>query len=408
MTAELNSSAGPQWPRVLLLSDEGPQLSTAGGILLYRLLEDCPTDRLRVIEREQVPGWTRLACPYDTITPRWRRLERSRFHRWHRTLRSFGLVPPVPASAVEARLGGFAPEVVLCVMQMSSYYDIAWRYAREKGLPLVALVHDVNEEWERVFRFAVPAQRRRDGAFYRYAARRLCISPEMERLCAQLYGERGDVQYPNRSEALRPRPLDEAGNLKQAGRLTVGFVGNLNYGYGNELLRLLPAFRATQTRLVVFSKPPGGAAAALIEAEDCVDFRGFLSTPEEAWAATKRDCDAVILPYPHPAGTMERLLRHHFPSKLPEYLALGMPVIVTGPEYATGVRWAMQNPAAVATCTAPEPAALRGVLERLRSDAFWRLALADNGVLAGSRDFDPTAIKRHFLEHLRNAAMAHE
>jgi glycosyltransferase involved in cell wall biosynthesis len=307
----------------------------------------------------------------------------------------------VPVAEVDARLDGFEPEVVLCVMQRSSYYEIAWNYARVRGLPLVVIVHDVNGEWESVFAFARPAQRSRDGAFYRYAARRLCISPEMEQLCAQLYGARGEVQYPNRSVALLPRPPKESLELKRPGCLTVGFVGNLNYGYGNELIRLLPAFRAAQARLVVFSQPPGGSAAALLEAKDCVDYRGFLPTPEEAWAATKRDCDAVILPYPNPAGTMEQLVRHHFPSKLPEYLALGMPVVVSGPKYATGVRWALQNPEAVAACIAPEPEALRQVLERLHLDASWRSTLATSGVLAGNSDFDPTKIKKNFLERLR-------
>src|ERR1041384_807182 len=113
---EPNSYCG-ELPKLLLLSDEGPQTATAGGLLLFRLLKDYPPERLHVIEREIVSDRTRLTCRHQIVTPLWRRLERSRLHRWHRSLRSLGLVPVVPPRKVDALLDGFRPEVVLCVMQ---------------------------------------------------------------------------------------------------------------------------------------------------------------------------------------------------------------------------------------------------------------------------------------------------
>lgn len=389
-------------PRLLLLSDEGPQMSTAGGILLHRLLQDYPSERLRVIERQSQPSKTHLPCRYDSLKTPWRCFEQSRFHRWKRSLRAFGLVPPVPLRSVKALLDGYEPEVVLCVMQHAAYYDCAWNFARSRGLPLVVIVHDVNEQFEPVFPWALASARRRDGAFYRYATRRLCVSPEMEELCATRYGVRGDVLYPNRSQELHPRPFTDACKLKRSGALTVGFVGNLNYGYGLELLRLLPALRTANTRLVVFSNPPGGKVAALVEARDVCDFRGF-APAMEAWRVIQSECDAVILPYPNPAGEMEMLYRHHFPSKLPEYLALGMPVIVTGPHYATGVKWSLNHSAAMVTCTSPEPAELARILLALRQQPALRLTLAEGAFQAGMVDFDPHKIKLSFLDHLQSA-----
>jgi glycosyltransferase involved in cell wall biosynthesis len=390
-----------EFPKLLLLSDEGPQMSTAGGILLFRLLQNYPTDRLRVIERRVEPGRTRLNCRYDSLATPWRRLEQSRFHRWHRTFRAFGLVPVVPSCAVDALLKGFQPDVVLCVMQFSSYYETAWRYARKRGLPLVVIVHDVNEEWESVFPGARRAQRHRDGEFYRYASRRLCISPEMEMFCAGVYGARGDVLYPNRSEALTPRRFEESLTLKTVGKLTVGFVGSLNYGYGDELLRLLPSFRTAQARVIAFSTPPGGTCVALLQANDCFDFRGF-APGLEAWRIIQTECDAVILPYSTSAGMLETLYRHHFPSKLPEYLALGMPVIVTGPDYATGVKWGLAHPEAAATATRFED--VERLLARLRDDADWRVSLARGAFRDGDTDFNPVRIREEFLRHLRVVA----
>jgi glycosyltransferase involved in cell wall biosynthesis len=393
-------------PRLLLLSIEGPHLRSAGGIILHRLLAGYPKDRLIVIEREVDPRRGQLDCPYFSLTPPWRRFEHCRFHRWKRSLRGFGLVPQVPVREIDRLLGGFRPEVVLCVMQFGAYYETAWTYARKKGLPLIIIIHDVNDEFEPVLPIARKVVRRRDAAFYRYATRRLCVSPEMEALCADRYGVRGDVMYPNCSEELRPRAFDEARRLRCPGRLTVGFVGNLNYGYGEELVRMLPAFRASASRLVIFSPPPGPLASALLDARDCVDYRGFKPHPRDAWQAVQSDCDAVLLPYPNPAGWRERFYRYHFPSKLPEYLALGMPVIVTGPDYATGVKWGMRYPDAVACYTETDTAGMASLLEGLRASPETRLALARAAMTAGHRDFDPVRIRAQFRDALDEARQA--
>ena len=384
-------------PRVLVLSHEGPHLRSAGGILLYRLLADYPRDRLIVVERNADPHRGQLDCPYFSLTPPWLRFDYSRFHRWKRSLRGFGLVPGAPVQSIDGLLAGFRPQIVLCVMEQSTYYEAAWAYARARGLPLIVLVHDVNEEFEPVLPIAREAVRRRDGAFYRYATRRLCISPEMEALCADRYGVCGEVMYPNRSEELQPRSFDEARRLRYPGRLTVGFVGNLNYGYGDELVRLLPAFRASRSRLVIFGHPPSLSHWALQEARDCVDYRGFKPTPMEAWQATQSDCDAVLLPYQNPANAMrEQLYRYHFPSKLPEYLALGMPVIITGPEYATGVKWALRHPDAVACYSGTDTTGMARLFEGLRDSSDTRVALAKAAFIAGNRDFDPVRIRAQF------------
>jgi glycosyltransferase involved in cell wall biosynthesis len=392
-----------QLPRLLLLSDEGPQTTSAGGLILFRLLKDYPVDRLQVIARRVPPEDSRLNCRYNSLTTLWRRFEQSRFHRWKRSLRAFGLVPPVPVRRVEKLLDGFQPDVVLCVMQHAAYYDTAWRFARTYRLSLIVIVHDVNDQFEPVLPIALRARRRRDTAFYNYASARLCVSPEMEELCTKQYGATGEVMYPIRSDGLQPRAFEDARTLKSPGHLTIGFVGNLNYGYGDELLRLLPAFRAVGAKLIAFSNPPRAECAALLDARDCFDFRGF-APGLGAWQTIQAECDAVILPYPNSSGRLENLYRYHFPSKLPEYLALGMPVVVTGPDYATGVKWALRNPNAVMSCAKPDVASHIEWLKRLRSDTTLRVSLAEAGGRAGLEDFDPTAIKNQFLDRLQEVS----
>jgi glycosyltransferase involved in cell wall biosynthesis len=389
-------------PNVLVISDEAPQTGTAGGLLLHRLFAGYPPERLRVLTHfvptigDPLPG-----VAYRHLSPPWQRFERSRFNRLKRSMRAFGLVPPVATRRIDELLKGFAPDVVLCVMQHAVYYDAAHHFARDRGLPLVVIVHDVNEEFEPVLPWAARAARRRDGTFYRYASARLCISPEMEQFCAAAYGAPGSVLYPNRSDALAPRSLDLCDHLRRPTVLTLGFAGNLNFGYGEGILQMLPAVRDAGARIIIYGRPPEGAAAPLIEAKDCCEFRGFVPSGD-AWAALQRECDAVWLPYPRLGGQMERLYRHHFPSKLPEYLALGMPVIVTGPDYATGMCWAHRNLGTELCASSVGDLASR--FRDLAKDGSLRRRLAESCLEAGQRDFDPKKIVAEFRSRLSAAS----
>jgi glycosyltransferase involved in cell wall biosynthesis len=390
-------------PRILMISDEGPQTGTAGGLLLHRLLAGHPADRLHVVARyvptlgEPLPG-----VVYRALTPPWQRFEKSRFNRLKRSLRAVGLVPSVSLSTLAALVGDFQPEVVLCVMQHAAFYDAAAHFARAHRLPLIVIVHDVNDDFEPVLSWAKSAALKRDAAFYQQAQRRLCVSPQMETYCHQHYGSRGQVLYPNRSPDLRPIHSSHAQTLRNGSHLTIGFAGNLGYGYGRELVRLLPALRTSGSRLIIYSRPPSEDCAALAEATDCVDLRGF-KPAAEVWAEIQRDCDAVWLAYPVQAEEFTRLYRTHFPSKLPEYLALGLPVIVSGPDYATGVSWAQQQAEAIVTSINPTLTHMTAIFNDLTHNAARRQQLAADAVRVGDRDFDPQHIVAQFNAHVHAA-----
>jgi glycosyltransferase involved in cell wall biosynthesis len=341
-----------------------------------------------------------MAFRHHIVRMPWRRLEASRFNKLHRTLRCFGLVPQFPVRKVDALLGEFQPEVVLTVMQHAMWYDSAMAYAQTEGLPLVTIVHDTNESFDKVCGWAREAQRGADGRFYRAAKHRLCVSPEMEQFCFRKYGVRGEVMYPNRDESLRPRPLDMNRELRNPPYLTVGFVGNVNYGYGKALVDLLPTFEKSGTRLRIWGQPPGEECRSLLESP-LVRWEGFLPSPE-VWEPVKDGCDAVILPYSD-EERMRQLYSYHFPSKLPEYLRLGMPVIVTGPEYATGYRWGMRNPQAVVTVDHDAEVKIVQTLEKLKFEKEWREKMAQGAIRAALMEFDPEKIRSHFHEILSKA-----
>jgi glycosyltransferase involved in cell wall biosynthesis len=382
---------------VLIYSNEFPQTGSAGGILLDRLFKDYPADRVRIVGPKPQPASASLRFTHHELKMPWRRFEGSRLNQLHRTLRSYGLVPLAQPRQIDELLAGFQPDAVLTVMQHGTWYDSAMRYAEARNLPLVTIIHDDNEGFDRVYSFAGGAQRRRDGVFYRFAARRFCVSPEMEEEMARRYGVAGEVLYPNRSENLAPRDPSLNISLRTPGRLTLGFVGNPNYGYGEQLVKMLPALREARVRLVAYGHEPRGAAAPLKEARDVVELRGFVPTPEEAWEGVKRDCDMLVFPYLDPPGSMERMYSIHFPSKLTEYLAAGLPIVMVGPESATGVRWARRHPEAVHLFQGHESESWAHELRNLAADPGVRHDLATAALAVGNKDFDPASIRRQFL-----------
>jgi hypothetical protein len=233
-------------PRVLILSEEIPQTVHAGGIILHRLfagyggatasleIEDrrlemgdegrasnseLPSSgssaaKLFVIGPTPHPEAKLLDCPYRELRMPLQRLEKTRFNRWKRSLQAVGLIPLPSHRRVQRLLEGFRPEVVVSVMQGTPFISVAARTARAFGVPLVLIVHDLNEEFERVFPWAKRALFEKNREVYRAASRRLCVSPEMAAFLGKRYGVPGEVMYPNRSEELQPRPLEMSLTLR--------------------------------------------------------------------------------------------------------------------------------------------------------------------------------------------------
>jgi hypothetical protein len=249
---------------------------------------------------------------------------------------------------------------------------------------------------ERLSWWGLPLVRRLNGRIYRAADLRFCVSPQMRDLLNERYGASADVLYPNRSTSLEPRPMEWNAALRRQ-KLTIGYAGTMVSGYGCRLRELAPIFHEAGVTLRIYSlqKPDFLSTPG-------VEYAGSFSEPEAVWERVKVECDAVILPYCRPHGH-EHLYRTHFPSKLTEYVALGMPVIVTGPAYATGVQWAVSNPEACIHVDVDNDGEWNRILSTLRSDHDLRVRLARAALQAG-KIFEPTGLITKFESRLRAVA----
>lgn len=385
------------FPKVLFFTSEIPQSVNAGSMQLYRVLRGYPGDRLMVLGLPPEKDSRLLPCRYETVKLMTSRLAYTRFRLWTCGLNALNRVyePQLGRSFKLAR--EFEPDLVVTVMDKLSYYKHAWGLARKLGVPLLTITMDDPQTFE----CAHPLL---EGAFVRFlqriygdAALSLGVSEEMCNYLAIRFGKPSMSFYFGPPEGIQSRLPEESLSLKAPPQLTLGYAGSLGLGYREGISSLLNALDATNTRLNVYTKDQH----CLIKHPQVVN-RGFLA-PEELWPTVQAQCDAMLLPYAF-AGSITRVYRTHFPTKLSEYCWIGMPMLLVGPEDATGVRWGRRHPAAALTATSPEPQVLAPLFEKLRTDGPLRAALARGGAELARTAFEPVRIRQRFVSLLGQVA----
>lgn len=388
-------------PRLLFITNEPPHTAAAGSIYFHRLFEDYPAERLHILTNRAGPASAeRLPCRYSEWQLPVDRLSRTRFWKWRTALRVVGAGSLLSLGKIDRLIGGFRPDAIVTLMQDSWYYELAARYAKSRKLPLVLFVHDLPHGFEPVANGLLKRQRERDLEIYRQAAVRLCVSEGMEAWFKADYGLPGEVMHPPRSPRIAAQEAEVCRGLKNAGRLTLGYAGGLHYGYGEQIAAMLPVLRATGSRLKLSCPPPSGKLSTLQEdGKDVLEFLGYAPTPEEAWSRIVSECDAVLLPYLNPPGNHHLQYQTHFPSKLGDMLSLGLPLLVTGPEDASGMHWCRTNGDFSVCVSDPSPAALEAAIASLRDDPALRVRLARAAGTA-AKAFDAGALKIRLNRHL--------
>ncbi|MEP6782571.1 MAG: hypothetical protein ABI983_02815, partial [Acidobacteriota bacterium] len=139
-------------PNVLLLSGAIPETRFAGSLLLYRLLQGYPPERICAVGPKPHAQSELLPIRYEYLAPtRSARLNLTRFAGLKRSLEAIGLAGRIPLARVDAAIASFTPDVVVSVMERHDYVDAAYRFAQRTRVPLVLIVHDRLESFELVY-----------------------------------------------------------------------------------------------------------------------------------------------------------------------------------------------------------------------------------------------------------------
>lgn len=384
------------FPKILFIADEIPQSINAGSILIYRLLKDYPSDKLVVMGRLPKKGAEILDCAYYNLEfPMLDRIRSTRFHTLMNSIELSQLLPYQLPKHLKAIADDFKPDIILSVLQLYKYYQSAYHYSKTSNIPLALIIHDQPEEFQKVYTPFKKLQIYLNAKIYKHAFLKMNVSKEMEFFFRTHYGSKGDVLYPLPSNSIQQRNINDSIALKQKDVLTVGYAGTPAYGYSYQLKSMLKVFASSNVVLRFY----GSNLPDELQDQENVTYAGY-NTPENTWKNVQYECDAVILPY-------SWLLKHkklystHFPSKLPEYLSLGMPVIIVGPNWATGVKWGIANNDSVLLLLEENKSEWKSILEKLRIEKNFRKMLSLKALEKKESDFNPEKIKAQFY-HLIN------
>jgi glycosyltransferase involved in cell wall biosynthesis len=395
MTEVIEERAG-HLPSLAYLADVPVEASYHGSALIYRLLQNYPRADLVVVEGNLLrsdPLRRLESVRYESFDIGSGRLYNTRLHTLVSSLYAIRTSKRWPSLA--AVLGDFRPQAILTVAHGYSWLAAA-ELARHQGLPLHLVVHD---DWPSVATIAGPMRswlHRRFRDAYRQARSRFCVSPNMEATYRERYGVSGTVLYPSRA-ANAPRFVDpptRAGDDVDR-PLVFGFGGTINtQGHVKALRSLAAAIRAHGARLNLY----GPFSEDVVRRQDLllgnVSVRGLVKA-DEFIGRMRDEVDVLVLPMSFEQQDRENM-RLCFPSKLTDYTAAGIPILIVGEKGSSAVQWAQANPGTAEVVESHEAQAQGAAIARLQSSPY-RRSLATTASQVGEACFSHASIERIFF-----------
>jgi glycosyltransferase involved in cell wall biosynthesis len=318
--------------RIVYVGEHNVDFTFGGHAFLAKLLEAADRSERVAVEcgRETTPVKARLpGIDYRALRFPVDRLSRTRWVKAH--ARWVTASAGVRARRLQLAGGLCRDDLVVCVA-----HDFAWlpalEAARRADAMSVVFVHD---EWVRIFGERFGGKQRATTLFRKAlskATRVFAVSEGMQDRLRDVYGIQSEVLLPPRRRGVH-RPERKA---KPPGRpFRFAYCGQLWREYWQSLRVLAEAGRNRGWEVHIFTNEAGrrvvGAEYANVQVHD------FL--PEEqlvSHLAAETDALVVALDFSEDAretmGTM-------FSSKLAEYTATGLPIVILAPPNANMARW---------------------------------------------------------------------
>lgn len=393
------SSSLPVPPRMLYLGDVPVEASHHGSALLFRLFEGFSPDRLLIIECDLCPSQMERRLPgihYLSLPTGWQRLLNSRVHSAYSAWLSWRA--PARAARAETLLAGFKPEAIVSVAHGYGWLTAA-SLARALDVPFHIIVHD---DWPRLSGIApvlVDWLDRQFSASYRQARVRFCVSPSMAENYELRYGVFGSVLYPSRSSTcpVFEAPAPRLGQPQP--EFVVGYGGNSNPDVIGCLRDLLTGLSFARIPVSIFGPFDEQRQRELRLASANATFHGLIPF-QEMIHELRETADLLFLPMSFEEHSRENMIVS-FPSKLADYTAIGLPILIYGPPHCSAVRWAREHPGVAVIVDRQNPEDLAAAVMRLRNEPELRLNLAQRALEVGRMCFSHEKVQERFVKALR-------
>jgi hypothetical protein len=369
-------------PNLLYVGDIPVEASYQSSIQLHRLLRRYPRGQLCIVETRQPPSrieWRLPGVAYHFLplatSETMRGAAGAAYRLW--------LTATVAQRSPQALrvIDAFRPEAILTIASGHGWL-VAAAAARQLDVPLHLIAHDDWPKRSGLDRAFIGWSRARFARAYRQARSRLCVSPFMVDAFERRYGVRGSLLYPVRS----PDDVTAAASpaTAEADRLTIAFCGGSGAHVMPGLITLGRALAGVDARVVVFGPFDEAKRQRLRSITPAFEFRGFVERGELMQGL--RAASLLFAPMAFDRASRDNM-SVSFPSKLADYTAASVPILVHGPDYSSASRWARHHDAA-AVVTMDDPATLRDAVVALHADRPRRQRLADRAVAAGDSCFD--------------------
>ena len=383
-------------PRLVYVGDVPVEASYHGSALLHRLLSNYPTSDLAIVETatESQPERRLPNIQYASYPIGKRRWLNTRFHPY--AVAWYSHVAQRIAPQIAQSLNGFDGEIVLTVAHGFGWLAAA-QIATKLKQPLHLIVHD---DWPRVADIAPRFRNWLDDRFanvYRQAQSRLCVSPAMSRFYEQRYGQAATVIYPSRAADCADFEKPPARLADRNKQFTIVFAGTINSrGYVRALSALQKALETVDGRLLIFGPLSGDATQQAGLNRRNTEICGLLNSTE-LLMRLRGEADALFVPMSF-ASEDRANMEMAFPSKLADYTATGVPLLIYGPSYCSALTWARENPG-VAEVVESEPD-LSAAINRLVTNPDHRIALGKRALSTGREYFSHTRVQQRFHQFL--------
>jgi hypothetical protein len=223
----------------------------------------------------------------------------------------------------------------------------------------------------------------------------------MEEAYRDTDGVPGTVFYPTRAADLLVAREPPARLSREIKNLTVAFAGTLHPGQIAPMRTMVKVLRVLNGRLLIY----GPMTQEELDREGLsgpqVEYRGML-LPNDLIAAVRGEADLLYAPI-----SFEEQWRGNssmgFPSKLTDYSAAAVPMLIHGPSWASAVQWASQELGGALVLQDTAAGSLGGVLLQFQRDPQFRRRLAQGAAVAGHKYFSAKAAAAIFCSVLCKA-----